>query len=92
MELRVRGNTSAKVNETKEKFHITANASTHTNRSEITKSIADSGTMGNFMPRGSKVINIKKSAIPIEVKLPAGEIIKPTETGRLPNEYLPMES
>ena len=44
------------------------------------------------MPSGSKVINIKKSNIPIEVKLPAGEIIKYTETGKLPNKDLPMEA
>ena len=66
--------------------------STHINCSEITKSIAYSGTTGNFMPSGSKVINIKKATIPIEVKLPAGQIIKSTETGQLPNKELPMES
>ena len=44
------------------------------------------------MPIGSKVINIKTATIPIEVKLPAGDIIKSTETDRLPNKYLPMES
>ena len=37
--------------------------------------------MGNFIPSVSKVINIKKSTIPIEVKLPTGDIIKFTETG-----------
>ena len=47
--------------ETREKFHITANASTLGNlrKLEITKAIADSGKAGNFMPSGSKVINIK---------------------------------
>ena len=44
------------------------------------------------MPNGSKVINIKKDKIPIEVKLPAGEVIKSTETGQLPNKDLPVES
>ena len=44
------------------------------------------------MPIGSKVINIKTATIPIEVKLPAGDIIKSTETGQLPNKDLPLES
>ena len=42
------------------------------------------------MPSGSKVIKIKKSTIPIEVKLTAGEIIKSTEIGQLLNKDLPM--
>ena len=48
--------------------------------------------MGNFIPSVSKVINIKKSTIPIEVKLPTGDIIKFTETGWLPNKYLSTEA
>ena len=53
---------------------FTENASTHSNLSKlkITKAIAGLGTTGNFMPSVSKVINIKKSTILIEVKLPAG--------------------
>ena len=87
-----RGDAFSKVNETKEKFHITANVSTHRNYSDITKFIADSGTTGNFMPSGSKVINIKKSTVLIEVKPPAGKIVKSTETGWLSNKDLPMEA
>ena len=56
------------------------------------KAVAYSRTTGNFMPSGSKVINIKKATILIEVTLPAGEIIKSTETGQLPNKYLPLEA
>ena len=37
------------------------------------------------------MINIKKATILIEVKLPAGEIIKSIETGQLPNGDLTME-
>ena len=44
------------------------------------------------MPNGSKVINIKKATISIELKLPAGEIIKYTEIGLLPNKGLPLET
>ena len=55
------------------------------------KAVAYSRTTGNFMPSGSNVINIKKATILIEVTMPAGEIIKSTETGQLPNKYLPME-
>ena len=75
-------------------MRITANASTHSNISklEITKAIAYLGTTVNFMPNGSKVINIKKATISIEVKLPAGEIIKYTEIGLLPNKGLPLET
>ena len=87
-----RGDAFSKVNETKEKFHITANVSTHRNYSDITKFIADSGTTGNFMPSGSKVINIKKSTVLIEVKPPAGKIVESTETGWLSNKDLPMEA
>ena len=80
--------------ETREKFHITANASTLGNlrKLEITNAIVDSVTTGKFMPSGSKVINIKKITIPIEVKLPAGYIITSTETGQLPKKYLPLEA
>ena len=43
------------------------------------------------MPSESKVINIQKSTIPIEVKQPAGYIIKSTKTGQLPTKDLPLE-
>ena len=39
-----------------------------------------------------KSYQYQKSTIPIEVKLPAGDIIKSTETGQLPNKDLPLES
>ena len=67
--------------------------STHSNLSklDITKAIVDSGTTGNLMPSESKVINIQKSTIPIEVKQPAGYIIKSTKTGQLPTKDLPLE-
>ena len=75
-------------------MNITANAYTHSNVSKlnITKAIADTVTTGNFMPSGSKVINIKKSTIPIKVKSTAREIIKSTETDQLPPKNLPLES
>ena len=38
------------------------------------------------------MINIKKATTPIEVKLPAGETIKSTETVQLSNEDLPLET
>ena len=73
----------------KNQLHITATVSTTSNKNlDNTNAIADSGTTWNLVPVGTNVKNIRTALVPIAVKLPAGEIIKSTQSELLPNKNI----